>query len=195
MENEIIKVISAILSFDSSAEGVIVESGSYKGGSAAKISLAAEIANRKLILFDSFEGLPKHNEIHGRNIFGGEAHFPVGSYRGSLDEVKENISKFGKIEYCEFIKGWFEDTMPKFKKPIAVAYLDVDLVSSTKTCLKYLYPILIKGGIIFSQDGHLPWVIEIINNDNFWQKEVHYSRPEINGLGKKKLVEIRKILA
>lgn len=192
MESEIIKVISTTLSFDSALEGVIVEAGSYKGGSAAKISLAAEIANRKLIVFDSFKGLPKHNEIHGKNIYGGDAYFPAGSYRGTLDEVRENIKKFGKIEYCEFVKGWFENTMPIFKKPVVTAYIDVDLASSTKTCLRYLYPVLVKRGIIFSQDGHLPWIVDVLSNDDFWKKEVHYPRPEIKELGEKKLVEIQK---
>lgn len=125
MESEIIRVISAIFSSNTPA-GVIVEAGAYKGGSSAKISWAAKMTNKKFYIFDSFEGLPKHNEIHSKNIFGGDAYFPPGSYAGSLDEVKNNIQKYGKIEVCEFVKGWFEDTMSNFKKPICVAYIDVD---------------------------------------------------------------------
>jgi len=190
MESEIIRVISAILS--SNTDGVVVEAGSYKGGSSAKISWAVKLTNRKFYIFDSFEGLPQHNEIHGKNIFGGDAHFPPGSYAGSLNEVKNNIQKYGKIECCEFIKGWFKDTMPNFKEPICVAYIDVDLESSTKTCLKYLYPLLAPNGIIFSQDGHLPWVIKVLDDDNFWQNEVHSNKPLMKGLGSKKLVTILK---
>ncbi|MCX7589478.1 MAG: TylF/MycF family methyltransferase [Patescibacteria group bacterium] len=193
MESEIIRVIENILYFSKyNGPGVIVEAGSYKGSSAAKFSLAANLINRKLVIFDSFCGIPQHNEIHDKNIFGGEAYFPPGSYSGSLEEVKNNIEKFGFINICEFKKGWFEDTMPNFKEPILVAYIDVDLESSTKTCIKYLYPLLVSGGVLFSQDGHLPWVIKILNDENFWEKEVGCKKPKIDGLGNKKLLMIKK---
>ena len=81
---------------------------------------------------------------------------PKGKYCGSLEEVKNNIAKYGEIGVCHFIKGWFEETMSLFNKRIAAAYLDVDLASSTKTCLKYLYPLLVPGGVIISQDGDFP---------------------------------------
>jgi len=193
MENEIIQVISAILSLKPSSEGILVEAGSYKGGSTAKLSLAARITKRKLVVFDSFEGLPKHKEAHGKNIFGGDAYFPPGSYAGSLEEVSNNVKRFGAIEVCQFEKGWFENTLPGFRTPIGVAYIDVDLESSTRTCIKHLYPLLIPDGILFSQDGHLPWVIKILNDGDFWKKEVGFKKPaEIEGLGIKKLVLIKK---
>lgn len=191
MEGEIIRVISAIFS-SNVPEGVVVEAGAYKGSSSAKISWAAKLTGRKFYIFDSFKGLPQHNEIHGKNVFGGDAYFPPGSYAGSLDEVKNNIQNYGKIEVCEFIKGWFEDTMPNFKKPICTAYVDVDLESSTRTCLKYLYPLLVPSGVIFSQDGHLPWIIKVLDDDNFWQKEVYSNKPSIKDLRKRKLVAILK---
>lgn len=191
-DGEMIKVISCIFSFPKDKEGVIVEAGAYKGGSSAKISLAANLVGRKFYIFDSFQGLPEHNEKHTKNIFGGDAYFPPGSYACSLEEVKNNIQKYGKIENCEFIKGWFEDTIPNFKEKICVAYVDVDLESSTKTCLKYLYPLLISQGVLFSQDGHLPWVIKLLLDDNFWQEELGANKPAIKDLNKKKLVTIIK---
>jgi O-methyltransferase len=192
MENEIIKVMAAIFSLAPNSKGIIAEAGSYKGGSSAKISLAARLAKRKFFIFDSFEGLPAHQEIHEKNIFGGEAYFPPGSYAGSLEEVKTNIRKFGAIEVCEFKKGWFENTMPLLRESIGVGYLDVDLESSTRTCLKYLYPLVIPGGILLSQDGHLPWIIRLLANEEFWQKQVGCEKPEMIGLGKEKLVIIKK---
>ena len=193
MENEIIQVISAILSLKPSSEGVLVEAGSYKGGSTAKLSLAARIAKRKLVVFDSFEGIPEHREVQGKNIFGGNAYFPPGSYAGSLEEVSNNVKRFGAIEVCQFRKGWFKDTLSGFHVPVGVVYIDVDLESSTRTCIKYLYPLLITGGTLFSQDGHLPWVIKILNDNDFWKKEVGCQKPpRMAGLGKRKLVIIRK---
>jgi O-methyltransferase len=189
-EREALAVIEAILAADPDTAGVVVEAGAFKGASSAKFSLAAQLAGRKLVIFDSFEGIPENDENHGSNIYGGEAEFPAGSYLGTLDEVKRNIARFGAPEVCEFRKGWFEDTMPGYDEPIAVAYLDVDLVSSTKTCLKHLFPQLVPGAVVFSQDGHLPLVIEAIDDDSFWQSEVGLPKPRMDGLRTEKLVRM-----
>jgi len=192
MEGEMVEVMQRIFSVPPEKSGVIVEAGAFKGGSTAKISLAAKIAGRKFFVFDSFEGIPAHKEKHGKNIFGGDAYFPKGSYSGSLDEVKKSVEKFGDIGSCELVKGFFDKTMPQFKTPVAVGYLDVDLASSTKTCLEYLYPLLVKGGVLLSQDGHLPWVIDLLGDQNFWQNELRIKIPKMQGLGKEKLVIIEK---
>jgi O-methyltransferase len=192
MEGEMIEVMHQIFSIPSSNSGVVVEAGSFKGGSTAKISLAAKIAKKKFFVFDSFEGIPEHKEKHGKNIFGGDAYFPKGSYAGSLQEVKKSVEKYGDINSCEFVKGFFDKTMPGFKNKVVVGYLDVDLASSTKTCLQYLYPLLINGGVLLSQDGHLPWIIELLSDKNFWKKDLGVEIPKMEGLGKEKLVLIYK---
>ncbi len=191
-EGEMVRVASAILALDPQKESVIVEAGSYKGGSTAKLSLVARLTGKKFYVFDSFEGIPENTEEHKKNIFGGAAYFNKGDYAGSLDEVRVAVSKFGDINACEFIKGWFEDTLPGFKEPIGVAYVDVDLQSSTKTCLKRFYPLLIAAGKIFSQDGHLPLIIELLNDEQFWEKDLEIKKPHVEGLGEIKLVEIKK---
>lgn len=162
--------------------GVVVEAGCFKGGSTAKFSLIAEKAGRDLLVFDSFEGIPENTEPHAKNIFGGPVAFEAGSYAGSIDEVKANIARYGRINRCTFVPGWFEETMPHFKEPVAAAYLDVDLASSTATCLRYLYPIVVPGGFLASQDGHLPLVIDVLKE---WQSR---NDVELHGLGEAKLV-------
>jgi O-methyltransferase len=189
---EILSYIKSILLLSSKIKGCIVEAGSYKGGSTAKFSLAAKFAGRKLIVFDSFQGIPEHSEPHRINIYGKPVTFSKGEYCGSLKEVKANIFKYGHLEVCEFIEGWFQDTMPGFTEPIAAIYIDADLASSVSTCLKYLYPLLSKGGVLYCQDGHLPLVIDVFNNEFFWINEVGYFKPIIEGLGHKKLIRIVK---
>ena len=100
--------------------------------------------------------------------------------------------KYGSIEPCRFIKGWFENTMPAFSERIVAAFIDVDLASSTRTCLKYLYPLLVPGGIIYSHDGDFPLVIEVFMDNDFWEKEVGSKKPYIEGLGERKLIRIIK---
>lgn len=191
-QKEILTFIQAILELPDSLEGKVIEAGCYKGSSTAKFSIAAKKAGRQLIVFDSFEGIPDNNEKHDKNIFGGTASFKKGDWCGQIDEVKHNVRKYGEISACTFVQGWFEDTLPSFQEKLAAVYLDVDLVSSTRTCIKHLYPLLSPGGVLFSQDGHLPLVLELLNDDNFWENEVGCPKPKIEGFNRSKLIKITK---
>jgi O-methyltransferase len=189
---EIREIVTAILSLPREVAGCVVEAGCFKGGSTAKLSLAASLVNRKLVVFDSFQGLPQHNEPHERTIFGHPTSFTAGKYSGRLDDVRRNVEQFGAPDVCTFVPGWFDDTMPSFNEPVAVAFVDVDLASSTRTCLRYLYPLLVPGGSIFSHDGHLPLCLEVIRDDAFWADDIGAPRPPIAGLGRRKLLQITK---
>ncbi|MAH06620.1 methyltransferase [Candidatus Pacearchaeota archaeon] len=193
-QEEMLNFYYALKKIPRDLKGCIIECGSFKGGSTAKFSVFAKELNRKLVVFDSFKGIPKNNELHYDGLFktkiGGP--FKEGSYSGTLDEVKRNIRKFGEIDICEFYEGWFEDTMPNFNEDIVAIYLDVDLVSSTKTCLKYLYPLLKPGGIVFSQDGHIPLIVEMLEDAKFWKEEIGFKKPKINGLRKTKVINFVK---
>ncbi len=191
-EHELLTIARRILNRGAEVPGVIVEAGSFHGGSTAKLSLVAKLCGRELEVFDSFEGMPENTETHGKSIYGREHHFPKGSHAVQLEEVKGNVYKYGDLSRTHFHKGFFNVTMPGFKKPVAAACINVDLVQSTKDCLKYLYPLTQKGGVIFSQDAHFPWIIELLKDDAFWKNEIGIKKPEMEGLGVSKLVTISK---
>ena len=191
-QEEMLTFIETILTTPAEVEGCVVEAGCCKGGSTAKFSLAARLAGRRLVVFDSFEGLPDNDEAHGTTILGETPDFSEGRYMGTLEEVRRNVSEHGAPEVCEFVRGWFDETMPGFREPVAAVYLDVDLVMSTRTCLKYLYPLLSPGGYVYSQDGHLPLVIKLLRDERFWEEEVGHPRPRFEGLGERKLVRAQK---
>jgi hypothetical protein len=77
--------------------GRIEEAGAFKGGGTAKISLAAKHANRQLVVFDSFEGLPENTEDHQKSLLGHsiEGWFKAGNFNGSPDEVTQNVTSYG----------------------------------------------------------------------------------------------------
>ncbi len=189
-EHELLAIARRILNVDPSVPGAIVEAGAYHGGSTAKLSLVARLCSRRLEVFDSFEGMPENSEAHGKSIYGREHHFPKGSHAVRLGEVKEAVRRYGDISRCDFHKGWVKDTLSAFKQPIAVMCMNVDLLQSTKDCLKYGYPLMQKGGVIFSQDAHFPWIIELLKDDVFWRKEIGIDMPKMEGLGVSKLVAI-----
>lgn len=190
--SHVLEYVIDVLSLPTSLSGAMVEAGCFKGGSAAKASIIAKLTGRELIVFDSFEGLPPNAEEHRKSTLGHsiEDRFTGGNYRGTLDEVLANIKAFGEIDVCRFVKGWFEDTMGSFMTPVASLYLDVDLATSTKTCLRQLYPHIVPGGILYSQDGDLPLVIEVLDDDHFWKMALGRSKPDIQGLGKRKMLKI-----
>jgi len=194
-ESEIFPIIDAMLNaYLSDIPGCFVEAGCYKGGSTAKLSIIAGLCRRELVSFDSFQGMPENDEAHNLNILGKsiEGAFTKGRYKGNAKKVFDLILKVGDYSCVGLVKGWFKDTLPDFKEKIAVAFIDVDLAESTKTCLKYLYPLLSSGGVLFSHDGLFPLVIDVFNDDAFWEDEVGVKKPVIQGLGKDKLLRIVK---
>lgn len=186
---EMIAVARSILALPRGANACLVEAGCFRGGSGAKLSLLAALTGRTLYLFDSFEGIPVNDEeqiSYGKR----RVAFQPGEYAGSLDEVRGNIGRFGAIASCRFVRGWFSDTMPGFGEPVGVAFIDVDLVSSTRDCLRNLYPRLIAGGAIYSQDAHLSGVASLLADDGFWREEVGVARPRLTRVASPKLMRI-----
>jgi O-methyltransferase len=192
--SHLLQFVADLLRVTSDVNGCIAEAGCFKGGGTAKLSIVASVLNRQLVVFDSFQGLSPNTEPHEANIFGDsiKGRFRTGEFRASLDEVYDSVRMFGGITACRFVEGWFQDTLPRFKGPIAGLYLDVDLASSTATCLKYLYPLISHGGLMYSQDGDFPLVIDIFADHQFWNTQVGCSRPEIVGLGRSKMLKIVK---
>jgi O-methyltransferase len=190
-QSEIKRIIAAILAVPATTSGMVVEAGCFKGGSTAKLSIATRLAGRRMVVFDSFEGLPPHSEKHDRTLTGERIDFVPGRYRGRLDEVRKNVHRYGEVECCEFVQGWFAETLPHFQAPIVVGFIDVDLAASTRTCLEHLYPRLVPGGTLFSHDGNLPLCMEVMRDERFW-RDVGEPRPIIAGLGTQKLVSITK---
>jgi O-methyltransferase len=194
LESEILAFACEVFKLPATVGGCLVEAGCFKGGGTAKLSIVATLSHRELVVCDSFEGIPENREDHGTTLFGGGALFRAGDYRGDLEEVKGNVRDYGEIRVCRFVKGYFEDTLTDFRDSVAAAYIDADLASSTRTCLKYLWPLLAPGGVIFSQDGHLPLVLDVLRDKAFWQSELGCGPPEVIGLGLKKLVWFRKLV-
>jgi len=187
---EILAVIDAIFSRAGRGALTVVEAGAGKGASTAKLSLAVARAGGRLVVFDSFRGLPPNDERHAR-LDGSEVVFRAGAFPGRLPSVQRVVARFGAPQVCDFRKGWFAQTMPLFDQPVDVVLLDVDLLASTRTCLVHLFPRLKAGGVLFTQDGHLRAIVDLLASERFWKEEVGVPVPEIDGLGERKMLAIR----
>jgi O-methyltransferase len=158
--------------------GVVVECGTWKGGTAASLSLACRLTGRKLVIFDSFEGLPAGDSLDRETVF-----YEPGDYRGTLDEVRANIARFGDIDSCEFVKGWFSDTLPNFDRKVVMAYLDVDLEASLDTCVRNLWPKLADEGYIFIDEYVGTNYCSLFYSERYWKEYFGRNPPGLIGAG------------
>lgn len=137
--------------------GDFVECGVCNGGSAAAAALALRGEagkNRRIWLYDSFEGLPAPTE----GVDGAYAEGFVGACLGSEDLVREAMSASGRTpEQYVIRKGWFQDTFKTGPEPETIAYLhaDGDWYESVLLTLQTFYDRVSPGGTILLDDfGH-----------------------------------------
>ena len=162
----------------STVEGVVVECGCFKGGSAANLSLACEAVGRELIIYDSFEGLPEP-QVGDKYAQPGYA----GWFRGELDEVKANIARLGALGICTFRKGWFNDTLPAHREPVVATFIDVDYQSSLVDCIVNLWPHLTKSGYVFMDEYTRLDYCALFYSERFWRTYFDRNPPGLLGIG------------
>ena len=166
-----------ILETPPDVEGDIVECGTWKGGSAVNLSLICRLTKRKLKIYDSFEGLPESLEVDRQGFYA------TGDYCGTLEEVKENIRKYGAIECCEFVKGWFDETLPQLDSPVLLAFVDVDLELSLETCVRYIWPNLVENGYFFIDEYVGLDYCAIFWSEEYWKRNFDRTPPGLMGSG------------
>ncbi|MDF1562793.1 MAG: macrocin O-methyltransferase [Deltaproteobacteria bacterium] len=186
---EMLRVCDRIFRRAGQGEVVVVEAGSGSGSSTAKLSLAVRKVGGRLLVFDTFQGIPENDERH-EHLDGRPLVYRKGAFRGRLESVRRHVERFGAPEVCTFHKGLFEETLPGLDAAIDVALLDVDLIASTRVCTRHLFPLLKPGGVLFSQDGHIRATVELFADERFWREDVGVAPPAIPGLGEQKLLEI-----
>ncbi|MCY7309439.1 MAG: TylF/MycF family methyltransferase [Chitinophagaceae bacterium] len=143
-------------------EGDLVECGVWKGGSSMLMAytlLEAGISNRKIYLYDTFEGMTKPGEMDGQEE---KDQWDRGKVTDTLnnmcyspiEEVKANMNKTGyPVENIVLVKGKVEETVPgTIPSKISLLRLDTDWYESTKHELIHLYPLLEKHGVLIVDD-------------------------------------------
>lgn len=140
---------------DQDVPGDLVEAGVWRGGASimARAVLAARgVTDRKVVVADSFEGLPPPSGDYPADE---GLHFEtIAELAVSLEQVQANFSRFGLLDdQVVFLKGWFRDTMPLVEsRAIAVLRLDGDLYESTIDPLRHLYDRVSPGGWVIVDD-------------------------------------------
>jgi hypothetical protein len=122
-------------------EGSLVECGCYKGFSTCCLSHACASLGIHMDAFDSFSGLPPSSD----------GYYEEGDFRGTLDEVRDNLRTLGRLDQVTLHQGYFADTVPSYQRRILCLWMDVDLTSSAADVMGLL-PQLPMSGAVFSHE-------------------------------------------
>ena len=151
-------------------EGDLVECGVWRGGSMMAAALTLKSLGdeqRRLYLYDTFEGMsaPTSEDV-ARDGQKAEKKFSNRRLsedtsdwcRSPIDDVKANLVTTGySANKMHFIKGKVEDVIPEHMPagPVAILRLDTDWYESTRHEMQYLYPRLVRNGVLIIDDyGH-----------------------------------------
>ena len=126
--------------------GCVAEAGVFQGEFASTIN--KYFPDRKLYLFDTFEGFDKRDIIFEkeRQLSDAEA--------GNLHITSETLV-LHKMEYpekCIIRKGYFPESAHGIHEEFCYVNLDMDLYKPTLEGLRFFYPLMTTGGIITIHD-------------------------------------------
>lgn len=121
-------------------EGQVAEVGVYKGEFAQYLN--KYFSDRKLYLFDTFEGMSENTEVY--DVTKGKSFADT-----SLETVMQKMSY---PDQCVIRKGYFPKTAENIEDGFAFVSLDTDLYDSILAGLEFFYPRLSRGGYIFVHD-------------------------------------------
>tara|TARA_Y100000310_G_scaffold343340_1_gene450500 strand:- start:1810 stop:2460 length:651 start_codon:yes stop_codon:yes gene_type:complete len=141
--------------------GAIVECGLFKGISFIRFAMFRKMFgnnhSKKMVGFDVFGEFPK-SDFEGDQVYIDRFLDEVGSKNSiSKDELDKILDEKGMNENLELIKGDICKTIPEYikKEPslkISLLNLDPDIYEPSVTTLEYLWPRIVKGGILILDD-------------------------------------------
>jgi hypothetical protein len=143
--------------------GDIVECGVWRGGSMQAVALTLieqDVTDRRLHLFDTFEGMPPPTEKDHRR--GTSAEDLLARHDkdhrmwaiAGLDDVQKGMAEIAyPEELVHYHRGLVEDTIPdRAPADIALLRLDTDWYMSTRHELEHLYDRVSPGGAVIIDD-------------------------------------------
>jgi|GEM_PF-193436 len=136
--------------------GDLIETGAWRGGASIMMRAvlkARGVADRRVFVADSFEGLPPPN-VTEYPADEGDKHHEFPELAVSVEEVRANFAKYDLLDdqVC-FLKGWFKDTLAVAPiERLAVLRLDGDMYESTMDSLTALYDKVSRGGFVIIDD-------------------------------------------
>ena len=183
---EHMELAEAILRVPPSVRGDVIECGCYVGGSSVNLSLVCAMVGRRLVICDSFAGLPEpgeHDREHLAIHVGHVDTYFKGRFAAAIDVVKANLAARGKLEVCDFHAGFFDQSMSSLNRDAVLAFLDVDLIDSLKPCLLGIWPRLPDGCRIYVHEARNFALVSLFFNPGWWRENLDEEAPGFVGSG------------
>ena len=142
-------VLFTMLRQSEAVPGHVWECGVYRGGTAAMLAayLKDHCPDKKIILFDTFEGMPPTDAEKDFHKCGDFSDTDVDSVRSFV----------GAGDRCIIKKGFIPDTFEGLEQAtISFAHIDLDIYRSILDSLEFIWPRLSLGGCIVFDDYGFP---------------------------------------
>jgi hypothetical protein len=140
--------------------GDIAEFGCHTGRTAKVLSAAIKVmrAKKRLLLFDSFEGLPASvHEADRENVHVKTGVWGTGVYKGlDPEQLRRACQKYLPPTAIEIYRGWFSETMPQIASgtKFSMLHIDCDLYLSALNVLDFVFKtrVLSEGALVLFDD-------------------------------------------
>ena len=147
----ILRELSSLL--ERGVPGDVTEFGCYIGTTSVFLAKKLHGTNRKLWLYDSFEGLP---EKTAEDASAAGDHFKKGELHTSRRQLEHNLRSYSHSSYS-IRKAWFSDlTTNDIPHQIALAFLDGDYYKSILDPLQLIWECMSPGGLVIVDDYNNP---------------------------------------
>jgi len=140
--------------------GAIVECGVFKGNSLIRFVIFRDLFgnsfSKKIIGFDIFGKFPKTKFTQDKE-FRRKLINTAGEQSISKEQLMKVLNHKGINKNIELVKGDITKTVPRYvdshpELRISLLNIDTDIYEPAVTILKYLYPRVVRGGVVIFDD-------------------------------------------
>jgi Macrocin-O-methyltransferase (TylF) len=131
-----------------SVAGDVAECGTYRGASAFFLARHIQQAtlNKKLLLFDSFQGLSKPEAVDA-------TYWKDGDLASHWNDIWSTLAPLGSCPFVEVFKGWIPERFAEVSdRSFSFVHIDVDLYRPTLDSIAFFYPRMSPRGMILLDD-------------------------------------------
>ncbi len=179
--------------------GAIAEFGCGSGQTALKLVEAIQEtqADRQLLLFDSFVGMPEAtSDVDQANPRLQRGDWVKGNCYAVDARLMTELLVARQFHQYQLFEGWFEQTLPSLSttQQLALVHLDCDLYQSTREVLDYVFrhQLLSPGAILLFDDWDCNGDDDSLGQRRAWQEIVECYQPAFEDIGSYAVVGFKK---
>jgi len=162
---------------ENNIHGDVLETGCFRGGASVLMHASLDVYesvvstqnDRKMLVADSFEGIPLPRTARGEAIDDTAAWPEELRYAATMDSVRDVFHRYGRNDdRLVMIKGFFNESLPAAVEKqtiqrLSLVHIDADSYESVLDVLHAVYHLVSAGGYVVVDDIALVGVRAAIN--------------------------------